>query len=237
MNLQTSEFNHLQDEEMQVVEIALIVFAKEPVLRQRFLEITPDHIEFIDVSEESSPSVQDILNSIEKSNGKNIILLPNDKNLIEICNQAILLTSKNVSQIPTKNFIEGISSVLTFTSGKSYDINIKSMNRAIEDIKNCSVKIASKTLEFNDLNIEEGDYIGFVENDLITKSTNKSEVLKKIISSVDIRQKLVTIYVGNNIIMEEALNLLNQLQEEYNEAEFDLIETGQYDSEYFIGIE
>jgi hypothetical protein len=37
--------------------------------------------------------------------------------------------------------------------------------------------------------------------------------------------------------MEEALNLLNQLQEEYNEAEFDLIETGQYDSEYFIGIE
>ena len=61
--------------------------------------------------------------------------------------------------------------------------------------------------------------------------------MKKIISSVDIRQKLVTICVGNNIIMEEALNLLNQLQEEYIEAEFDLIETGQYDSEYFIGIE
>ena len=237
MNLQTSEFNHLQDEEMQVVEIALIVFAKEPVLRQRFLEITPDHIEFIEVSEESSPSVQDILNSIEKSKGKNIILLPNDKDLIEICNQALLLTSKNASHIPTKNFIEGISSVLTFTSGKSYDINIKSMNRAIEDIKNCSVKIASKTLEFNELNIEEGDYIGFVENDLIAKSRDKSEVLKKIISSVDIRQKLVTICVGNNIIMEEALNLLNQLQEEYIEAEFDLIETGQYDSEYFIGIE
>jgi len=242
MNLQTSEFNHLQDkeiqdEEMQVAEIALIVFAKEPVLRQRFLEITPDYIEFIEVSEDSSPSVQDILNSIEKSKGKNIILLPNDKDFIEICNQARLLTSRNASQIPTKNFIEGISSVLTFTSGKSYDMNIKSMNRAIEDIKNCSVKIASKTLEFNDLNIEEGDYIGFVENDLITKSRDKSEVLKKIISSVDIRQKLVTIYVGNNIIMEEALNLLNQLQEEYIEAEFDLIETGQYDSEYFIGIE
>ena len=69
MNLQTSEFNHLQDEEIQVVEIALIVFAKEPVLRQRFHEITPDHIEFIEISEESSPSVQDILNSIEKSKG------------------------------------------------------------------------------------------------------------------------------------------------------------------------
>ena len=237
MNLQTSEFNHSQNEEIQVVEVALIVFAREPILRQRFREITPDHLEFIEVSEDSSPSVQDILDSIENSKGKNVILLPNHKDLIEICNQALLLTSKNSSQIPTKNFIEGISSVLAFTSGKSYDINIKSMNRAIEDIKTCSVKVAVKTLEYNGLNIEEGDYIGFIENNLIAKNSDKNEVLKKIISNIDIDQKLISIYAGNNIIMDDAFDLLNQLQLQFPKSEFDLIESGQYDSEYFIGIE
>ena len=237
MNLQTSEFNHSQNEEIQVVEVALIVFAREPILRQRFREITPDHLEFIEVSEDSSPSVQDILDSIDNSKGKNVILLPNHKDLIEICNQALLLTSKNSSQIPTKNFIEGISSVLAFTSGKSYDINIKSMNRAIEDIKTCSVKVAVKTLEYNGLNIEEGDYIGFIENNLIAKNSDKNEVLKKIISNIDIDQKLISIYAGNNIIMDDAFDLLNQLQLQFPKSEFDLIESGQYDSEYFIGIE
>ena len=237
MNLQTSEFNHSQNEEIQVVEVALIVFAREPILRQRFREITPDHLEFIEVSEDSSPSVQDILDSIENSKGKNVILLPNHKDLIEICNQALLLTTKNSSQIPTKNFIEGISSVLAFTSGKSYDINIKSMNRAIEDIKTCSVKVAVKTLEYNGLNIEEGDYIGFIENNLIAKNSDKNEVLKKIISNIDIDQKLISIYAGNNIIMDDAFDLLNQLQLQFPKSEFDLIESGQYDSEYFIGIE
>ena len=237
MNLQTSEFNHSQNEEIQVVEVALIVFAREPILRQRFREITPDHLEFIEVSENSSPSVQDILDSIENSKGKNVILLPNHKDLIEICNQALLLTSKNSSQIPTKNFIEGISSVLAFTSGKSYDINIKSINRAIEDIKTCSVKVAVKTLEYNGLNIEEGDYIGFIENNLIAKNSDKNEVLKKIISNIDIDQKLISIYAGNNIIMDDAFDLLNQLQLQFPKSEFDLIESGQYDSEYFIGIE
>ncbi len=237
MNLQTSEFNHSQDEDFQVVEIALIVFARESALRQKFLEITPDYLEFIEVLEDSSPSVQDILNSIENSKGKNVILLPNHKDLIEICNQAILLTSKKASQIPTKNFIEGISSVLAFTSGKSYDVNIKSMNRAIEDIKTCSVKVAVKTLEYNGLNIQEGDYVGFIENNLIANDSDRDNVLKEIINNIDINQKLVSIYAGNNIILDEATGLLNQLELEFPESEFDLIQTGQYDSEYFIGIE
>ena len=73
MNLQTSEFNHSQNEEIQVVEVALIVFAREPILRQRFREITPDHLEFIEVSEDSSPSVQDILDSIFSNNLETIL--------------------------------------------------------------------------------------------------------------------------------------------------------------------
>ena len=63
------------------------------------------------------------------------------------------------------------------------------------------------------------------------------EVLKKIMASIDIKQRLVSVYTGNNIIMEDAVKLLNNLQEQFKETEFDLIDTGQYDSEYFIGIE
>ena len=226
MNLQTSEFNHSQNEEIQVVEVALIVFAREPILRQRFREITPDHLEFIEVSEDSSPSVQDILDSIENSKGKNVILLPNHKDLIEICNQALLLTSKNSSQIPTKNFIEGIS--------KNKNLKIIGVN--FKDNKSACLKCFYQSDPSDEvLNCEAEGIIGPIAG--IIASIQANEVLKKIISNIDIDQKLISIYAGNNIIMDDAFDLLNQLQLQFPKSEFDLIESGQYDSEYFIGIE
>ena len=238
MNDQTSRFNHLQNDiSVKNIETALIIFAQGSVLRQRFVEIIPDYLEFIEVSENSTPSVQDILYSLENSKGENIILLSNHKDLIGICNQAIELSKKKVSLISTKNFIEGISAVLAYSSVKNFDLNIKSMNRAIEDIKTCFVKVSVKDVEFDGLHIKKGDFIGIIEDEIMAKSGKKDEVLKKIMARIDIKQRLVSVYTGNNIIMEDAVKLLNNLQEQFKETEFDLIDTGQYDSEYFIGIE
>ena len=60
-----------------------------------------------------NPSTEDILNAVNKIDADNIIIMPNNKNIILAAEQAKAMTEgKNVFVVPTKSVPEAISAML-----------------------------------------------------------------------------------------------------------------------------
>ena len=154
-----------------------------------------------------NPSVNDILNVIEKVNSDNIIVLPNNKNIILAAEQAVELSSKNVRVVKTVNVPEGIACAVAFDINHDIDSNVEAMQEAFGEVAYGEVtEVADVTLDV-------------VEN------------------LVDEDKSVITLYYGEGTTEEQANNLRDILADKYDECDVEVYEGGQNHYFYMISVE
>ncbi len=102
-----------------------------------------------------NPSTEDILNAIDEIDGENIIILPNNGNIVLAADQAKELSDKNVYVFPTKTIPEGVSALLSFDLNSDVDENLENMTEAISYVKTAQVTYAVRDTEYNDVKIKK----------------------------------------------------------------------------------
>ena len=61
-----------------------------------------------------NPSTEDIVKAIEEVHAKNIIILPNNSNIIMAADQAAEVATENVSVVKSKTVPQGLAALLAF---------------------------------------------------------------------------------------------------------------------------
>ncbi len=185
-----------------------------------------------------NPSTEDIYKAIEKVDSENVIIFPNNKNIIMSAKQACELSDKTCRVVETRSIPESFSALLSFDEDESLEDNMENFNDAIEDVRVLEVTIAVRDTNVNNVAIKKDEYIGIVDNNIVTSKSSIEKTAKEtLLKAVDDDTSLITIYYGEDISDREAKKLQKFAQKKFKDSDVELIYGGQPLYYYTITLE
>lgn len=225
-----------KDVVQQHKENALISIGAGDGISKIFREFNANYI--VEGGQTMNPSVEDILDAINKVNADNVFILPNNKNIILASEQAKELATCNVFVIPTTDIPQGISVALAYNPEDTAENNDKKMRRELNNIKCGQITHAVRNTSIDGFDVNIGDYIGLDGKKIIAKSSEVNEVTIDTIGKlIDEDSELVTLYYGAEVKEKEAEELASKIEEKYPDLEVTYYYGGQPHYYYLIGIE
>ena len=227
-----------QTEEVHVEEkeYGFIATSMGDGLAQIFRDFGVDHI--IEGGQTMNPSTEDFMKAIEKLNAKNIIILPNNSNIIMAANQAKELSDKNIVVIPTKNVPQAFAALVTFDGDADIAENEANMMEALSTVKSGQVTYAVRDTVINDVEVKEGNIIGIAEGKLLSAGDKVDEITTDLIEKlVDEDSAIITLFYGEDTSKEDAQALRDALEENFEDVDVELHYGGQPLYYYLISVE
>ena len=205
-------------------------------LAQILKDFGVDHI--IEGGQTMNPSTEDFMKAIENLHAKNIIILPNNSNIIMAANQAKELSDKNIIVIPTKNVAQAFATLVTFDADADVNENESNMIEALSTVKSGQVTYAVRDTVINDVEVKEGNIIGIAEGKLLSAGDNINEITANLVEKlVDEDSAIITLFYGEDTSKEEAQSLRDLLEEKYEDIDVELHYGGQPLYYYLISVE
>lgn len=175
-----------------------------------------------------NPSTEDFVKAMEALPADNIIILPNNSNIIMAAEQAAQMAEKPIAVIPTKSVPQGMAALVAFNGGASLEENREAMTTAIASVKTGQVTHAVRDTKMGDVEIKEGDYIGIAEKEIVTSQADMMGTAKALLRSlVDEDTAIVTIIIGEGATQEQAEALALLLSADFPDAEVEIHSGGQ----------
>ncbi len=201
-----------------------------------FKDLNADYV--IPGGQTMNPSTEDLLKAIENVEGENIIILPNNGNIVLAAKQAKDLSDKNVYVVPTKSIPEGISALIAFNPEIDIDENLENMKEAISYVKTAQVTYAVRDTEINDIKIKKDDIIGVTGDEILAIGNDVEQVALELLGKmVDDESSLITIFYGNGLKEEDAIKLSKKLEEKFKDFDIEVLFGGQPLYYYIFSIE
>ena len=231
-----NETAQTSDVQVEEKEYGFIATSMGDGLAQIFKDFGVDHI--IEGGQTMNPSTEDFMNAIESLNAKNIIILPNNSNIIMAANQAKELSDKNIVVIPTKNVAQAFATLVTFDTDADIAENESNMMEALSTVKSGQVTYAVRNTVINDVEVKEGNIIGIAEGKLLAAGDNLDEITTNLIEKlVDEDSAIITLFYGEDTSAEQAEALRDSLEEKFEDIDVELHYGGQPLYYYLISVE
>ena len=131
-------------------------------------------------------NLQDLTDACKKASAKDIVLLPNNKNIIMTAEKVReVYKDAKIHIVPTKSMAEGYLALSLVDSNSSIDDIEKTMNKALSGCHTGLIAKADKTGVYNGVSVTSGDFIGVLDDDIITcADTDLKACLMKFIPTV-----------------------------------------------------
>lgn len=185
-----------------------------------------------------NPSTEDIVKAIEEVNADNIIILPNNSNIVMTAEQAASVVEENVVVIPSKTVPQGIASLLGFNPSFELEANGEAMKDSMSEVKSGQVTFAVRDTQIDGVSISKDDFMGISDGKIVVSESSRFEVAKSLLQSmVGEDDEIVTIIFGEDAEKDEAEKLVSFLEDQYEELEVELHEGKQPIYPYIISVE
>ena len=221
----------------EVSKYAILAVASGTGIRDAFLELGVDKV--IEGGQTMNPSAEDFVNAIDELNAENILILPNNSNIILTAEQTKeLLPELNIRVVKSKNIAQGYSSLIAFDPTMEIDDNVLEMMDAINNMKSGEVTYAIRDTELNGVKITKDDFIGIAANEIKvstnSKVTTTEELLKLLI---DDESEIATIFFGNDVTEDELDDVVSFVNKLAPDIEIELVEGKQDIYSFIIAVE
>jgi DAK2 domain fusion protein YloV len=185
-----------------------------------------------------NPSTEDLLQAVERVPSDEVIILPNNKNIVMAAEQAKSMSSKNVEVVHTITVPQGIAALLALNYQADLDTNASVMTEAAESIETAEITTAVRSVQINGIEIEEGEVIGLVNGKLKAKGRSPDEVTMAALKEMQAEEyEIITIYYGESITADQAEALAAEIEEQYPEQETEVVDGGQPHYYYILSAE
>jgi len=236
MDDQYAAFIKMQRERMPQVDIVMVTVATG----DGFFELLNSLGDIIIVpgGQTMNPSVHELLQAVESAPSDNVILLPNNRNIVSAASQVQSLTSKKVKVIPTRNIPQGIAAFLAFGYDMNLENNAQAMEKAISKVRAIEVTRAVRETRLSGLEIRKGQFIAMLDDeDLIARADKVGDVILEALGKAGVAKSgIVTIYYGAEIKDVEAQEIAQEIRDRYH-TEVEVVYGGQPHYNYIISLE
>lgn len=209
-------------------EIGFVAVAAGEGIKELFMDLGCTHV--VSGGQSMNPSTDDIYEAVMATPAKNVIVLPNNKNIILAAEQTVpMVKDRNVIIVPTKTIPQGMSAMISYDCDLSAEGNKQMMIAAAREVQTGQVTFAARDSEFGGKKIRQGEIIA-LENGKLTiceKSKIKAAVrLAKNLVKKD--TSFITVIYGSDTTQDEANEVYEILSDKYgSHADITMINGGQ----------
>ena len=243
MALQHNETVSEEEREAQVKmehkKYAVVAVASGAGIKEQFKAFGVDYI--VDGGQTMNPSTEDFIRVFKKLDAENIIVFPNNKNIVMAAKQAAkLYKGAHIEVIMSTSIPQCFSalSMLDFSSD-DLDIILGNFNEAIRNVNSAEVTVATRSTTINGVNVHKGDYIGILDGKLVASSKSRTTCLNTIFRKVkNIKDKdVITFIFGKDLDQAHREKAIATVNQKYPHIECGGVDGGQSVYLYYIAIE
>lgn len=192
-----------------------------------FKELGTDFV--VSGGQSMNPSTEDFIRGFDTLNADNIIVFPNNKNIILAANQAAkIYTDSKVTVIETKTISQGYSALTMMDLSLELDDLVESLKETIANVTSGQVTYAVRNTKIGNVQINKGDFIGICNGQIVTSRRSRLDALKDLIRLSNANEKdLLTIIVGKDVPSKEITSIKKFVEKNYTDLELEIIDGGQ----------
>ena len=185
-----------------------------------------------------NPSTEELLRAVEAAPGDEVILLPNNGNVILTAEQVKALTKKRLAVVPTRSVPQGIAALSAFNFAGGLEENVAAMEGGLAGVRTGEVTRAVRSATIDGVSVEEGQVIGLLDGKLCCSGPAVEPVLLDLLDRMGAADaELITLYRGEDVDEAAAGAMVESLASRYPDAEFELVDGGQPHYEYLVSVE
>lgn len=217
-------------------EMAVIVVAAGKGMVELFKSLGVDEV--LEGGQTMNPSTQDFVNLVEKINAKNIILLPNNKNITMAAEQVDELVDANVSVVATRSIPQGIVAMMAYDETASLSNNQEAMDEIKGDVVTGQITYSIRDTQIDGIDIKEKDYMGIIDDKIKVSTPSIEESLEQTLQlMIDENTEIITILIGEDGDESILDSIVDELEEQYEDIEVEIVQTDQPVYHYIIAAE
>lgn len=188
-----------------------------------------------------NPSTEDFITAFKKLDADNIIVFPNNKNIIMAAKQAAKLYKGSHVEVIMSTSIPQCYSALTMLDFSSDDLTLilGNFNEAIRNVNSGEITKAIRNTKVNGVFIRKGDYIGILDGKLMCANRNRNMCFTALLRKVKkIKEKQVlTLICGEGIQEEDKEKLLKIISTKFPQLEVGAIDGKQKVYDFLFAVE
>jgi dihydroxyacetone kinase-like predicted kinase len=226
----------MQREKMPVANIATVAVASGDGLSDVFTSLGVAIV--VDGGRTMNPSTKDLLQAVNSVASEQVIILPNNKNVIPAARKVRSLTDKTVKVVATQTIPQGIATLLAFNSDLELETNLQSMKKAMAQVKSIAVTRAARLSRVGGLSVSRRQPIGFLDGDLVAVGNSVIDALANTLTKAELNAaEVVTIYYQGDTERSEIESFISGLREQYPQLQIELVKGGQPHYNYIASVE
>jgi dihydroxyacetone kinase-like predicted kinase len=173
-----------------------------------------------------NPSTADLVAAIEAAPSAEVVVLPNNSNVIMSAEQAADHSSKKVRVVPTRSLQSGLAGLIAFDPTVGADANVEAMTEAVGAVATGAVTIASRDVQLNGVSVQKGKWLGLANGEPVAGGESFDEVVRAVLEKLlEEPRGILTLLTGEDPPSLEGL--LSELETEHPELELDVHQGGQ----------
>ena len=186
-----------------------------------------------------NPSTAELLDAVEHMNAQQVVILPNNKNIIPVANQINALTKKDVRVVPTCSMAEALAALVFYDPEADAAVNAEAMTGAAEAVATGEITQAVRDTNTDVGPVKNGDWIGLVRGDGVvavggTVVAATTQLLDTLITP---GRELLTMITGDLATSRQVEEVIAYLSENHPDVEVEVHAGGQPLYPFLFGVE
>jgi DAK2 domain fusion protein YloV len=215
---------------------SVVAVATGDGIRRIFYSLGVHHI--VAGGQSMNPSTEQILEVVDSVPGSQVVVLPNNKNIVPVAEQVRELSGKPVFVVPTPGIQEGFAALLEYDPGATGEENAATMAAAAARVRAGEVTQAVRASDSGAGRIEAGDWIGLSRAGIESVATTLPEatcgLLGKMLGDSD---EIVTLIEGAGATTADTRRISEWLREAWPGISLELHHGGQPLYPYLVSVE
>ncbi len=186
-----------------------------------------------------NPSTAELLDTVQHVNADEVVILPNNKNIIPVAEQVDALTSKHVVVVPTRTMPEALAALVVYDPEAGASENGDEMADTIESVRTGEITQAIRASSSGAGPIAAGDWMGIVNGDgIVAVASSALEVATGLLETLlGDDGELLTIITGLDADRAVTTSIEAWLADEHADVQVEVHPGGQPLYPYLFGVE
>jgi len=185
-----------------------------------------------------NPSTAELVAAVESVPAPEVVILPNNKNIIPVAEQVDAQTSRTVRVVPTKGVAEGLACLMSYDPQESAETNAASMTAAAAAVVAGEITQAVRESTSDVGAIATGDWLGICRDGIQAVQPTVVDAATTLLSHIlDDEHELLTVIAGDEADETATAAIEAWVEANHPEVEVEVHDGGQPLYPYYFGLE
>ncbi len=216
---------------------AVVSVATGAGLVKTFQEMGVDYV--VSGGQSMNPSTEDFITGFDTLNADNIIVFPNNKNIVLAAKQAAkIYKDSKVWVIETKTISQGFSALTMLDLNGEPEEIVEEMKEVISNVISGSITYSIRDTKIEGITVHKDDFISILDGKIVSSNKKRIDAFKGLLKAKDLSNKdIITIIYGDGVNPKEINEVTKYIEKNYSNLEIEVIEGNQEVYSYILVIE